>query len=203
MKKIDFTNDDRKVIMEYLAAKQALAAAEVAEKAAKAKAKELFTRLGKEFKTTDKTSYLYSTVQIKGAAHAVVYKETTAKGAIDWKAYALAKGGTEAEAEQYRKRPTVRTSLDWATKDQQKELNQQQFINPALQDTRQGGIIIIKRKRAILCINYKFSCAIRCATMTHARSQWQDGEQNMRLSILTTGLQTYPLGKSQPKNKLT
>ena len=122
MKKIDFTNDDRKVIMEYLAAKQAVAAAEVAEKAAKAKAKELFTRLGK---TTDKTSYLYGTVQIKGAAYAVVYKETTAKGAIDWKAYALAKGGTEAEAEQYRKRPTVRTSLDWATKDQQKELNQQ------------------------------------------------------------------------------
>ena len=33
MKKIDFTNDDRKVIMEYLAAKQAVAAAEVAEKA--------------------------------------------------------------------------------------------------------------------------------------------------------------------------
>lgn len=83
MKKIDFTNDDRKVIMEYLAAKQAVAAAEVAEKAAKAKAKELFTRLGKEFKTTDKTSYLYGTVQIKGAVHAVVYKETTAKGAID------------------------------------------------------------------------------------------------------------------------
>lgn len=135
MKKIDFTNDDRKVIMEYLAAKQAVAAAEVAEKAAKAKAKELFTRLGKEFKTTDKTSYLYGTVQIKGAVHAVVYKETTAKGAIDWKAYALAKGGTKAEAEQYRKRPTVRTSLDWATKDQQKELNQQQFIKPK---ARQG-----------------------------------------------------------------
>lgn len=129
MKKIDFTNDDRKVIMEYLAAKQAVAAAEVAEKAAKAKAKELFTRLGKEFKTTDKTSYLYGTVQIKGAAYAVVYKETTAKGAIDWKAYAMALGGTEAEAEQYRKRPTVRTSLDWATKDQQKELNQQGYNN--------------------------------------------------------------------------
>lgn len=150
MKKIDFTNDDRKVIMEYLAAKQVVAAAEVAEKAAKAKAKELFTRLGKEFKTTDKTSYLYGTVQIKGAAHAVVYKETTAKGAIDWKAYALAKGGTKAEAEQYRKRPTVRTSLDWATKDQQKELNQQQFINPALQNPRQGRVIIIKRKKAVL-----------------------------------------------------
>lgn len=150
MKKIDFTNDDRKVIMEYLAAKQAVAAAEVAEKATKAKAKELFTRLGKEFKTTDKTSYLYGTVQIKGAAYAVVYKETTAKGAIDWKAYALAKGGTEAEAEQYRKRPTVRTSLDWATKDQQKELNQQQFINPALQNPRQGRVIIIKRKKAVL-----------------------------------------------------
>lgn len=132
MKKIDFTNDDRKVIMEYLAAKQAVAAAEVAEKAAKAKAKELFTRLGKEFKTTDKTSYLYGTVQIKGAAYAVVYKETTAKGAIDWKAYALAKGGTEAEAEQYRKRPTVRTSLDWATKGPAKRTQSAVVYKPCL-----------------------------------------------------------------------
>lgn len=54
MKKIDFTNEDRAIIMEYMAAKMAKSAAEAAEKAAKAKAKELFSRLGKAFKATDK-----------------------------------------------------------------------------------------------------------------------------------------------------
>ena len=97
-------------------------AAEAAEKAAKAKAKELFSRLGKAFKATDKTSYLYGTVQMQGKAKAVVYKETTAKGTVDWKAYAMALGGTEAEAEQFRRPSDVRTSFDWATKTQEEEI---------------------------------------------------------------------------------
>lgn len=123
MKKIDFTNDDRAIIMEYMAAKMAKSAAEAAEKEAKAKAKELFSRLGKAFKTTDKTSYVYGTVQTQGRAKAVVYKETTAKGAIDWQAYAMSLGGTTAGAEAFRKDGNVRTSFDWATKAQEKEIN--------------------------------------------------------------------------------
>lgn len=122
MKKIDFTNEDRAIIMEYMAAKMAKSAAEAAEKAAKAKAKELFSRLGKDFKATDKTSYLYGTVQMQGKAKAVVYKETTAKGTVDWKAYAMALGGTEAEAEQFRRPSDIRTSFDWATKTQEEEI---------------------------------------------------------------------------------
>lgn len=122
MKKIDFTNEDRAIIMEYMAAKMAKSAAEAAEKAAKAKAKELFSRLGKAFKATDKTSYLYGTVQMQGKAKAVVYKETTAKGTVDWKAYAMALGGAEAEAEQFRRPSDIRTSFDWATKTQEEEI---------------------------------------------------------------------------------
>lgn len=123
MKKINFTNEDRAIIMEYMAAKMAKSAAEAAEKAAKAKAKELFSRLGKAFKATDKTSYLYGTVQVQGKAKPVVYKETTAKGTIDWQAYAMALGGTEEQAEAYRKPSNPRTSLDWATKAQEEEIN--------------------------------------------------------------------------------
>lgn len=122
MKKIDFTNEDRAIIMEYMAAKMAKSAAEAAEKAAKAKAKELFSRLGKAFKTTDKTSYVYGTVQMQGRAKAVVYKETTAKGAIDWQAYAMSLGGTAAGAEAFRKEGNIRTSFDWATKTQKEEI---------------------------------------------------------------------------------
>lgn len=122
-KKVDFTNEERAIIMAYLKAKADKAKAEKAEKEAKAMAKELFSKLGKEFKTTDKTSYLYGTVQVQGKAKPVVYKETTAKGTIDWQAYAMALGGTEEQAETYRKPSNPRTSLDWATKAQEEEIN--------------------------------------------------------------------------------
>lgn len=122
-KKVDFTHEERAVIMRYLQAKADKAKAEKVEKDAKAAAKELFSKLGKEFKTTDKTSYLYGTVQVQGKAKPVVYKETTAKGTIDWQAYAMALGGTEEQAEAYRKPSNPRTSLDWATKAQEEEIN--------------------------------------------------------------------------------
>lgn len=122
-KKIDFTHEERAIIMRYLQAKADKAKAEKAEKDAKAAAKELFSKLGKEFKTTDKTSYLYGTVQVQDKAKPVVYKETTAKGTIDWQAYAMALGGTEEQAEAYRKPSNPRTSLDWATKAQEEEIN--------------------------------------------------------------------------------
>lgn len=122
MKKVDFTNEDRKIILQYLAAKAAMSAAKKAEETAKKAASELFKRLGKTYKDTEKTSYLYGAVQVKGEALAVVYKETDAKGTIDWQAYAKALGGTDEGAEDFRKPNTVRTSLDWATKTQQEEI---------------------------------------------------------------------------------
>lgn len=122
-KKVDFRNDERTAIIAYLNAKSAKAKAEKAEKDAKAAVKELFERMGKAFKQTDKSSYVYGTVQVQGEAKAVVYRETTAKGTIDWQAYALALGGTVEGAEAYRKADTVRTALDWASKSQQEEIN--------------------------------------------------------------------------------
>lgn len=122
-KKVDFRNEERAAIIAYLNAKEEKAAAEKAEKAAKAVIKDLFSRMGKAFKDTDKSSYVYGTVQVKGEAKAVVYRETTAKGAIDWQAYAMALGGTAEGAEAYRKADTVRTAFDWASKSQQEEIN--------------------------------------------------------------------------------
>lgn len=122
-KKVDFRNDERTAIIAYLNAKSAKAKAEKAEKDAKAAIKDLFDRMGKAFKQTDKSSYIYGTVQMQGEAKAVVYRETVAKGQIDWQAYALALGGTAEGAEAYRKADTVRTAFDWASESQEKEIN--------------------------------------------------------------------------------
>ena len=122
-KKVDFTNGERVIIMAYLKAKDDKAKAEKAEQDAKAAAKELFSKLGKVFKTTDKTSYWYGTVQVQCKPKAVVYRETEAKGVVDWKAYAMALGGTEKGAEAYRKPSNTRTSLDLATEAQEREIN--------------------------------------------------------------------------------
>ena len=122
IKNIDFRNEERTAILRYLNAKTAKAEAEAEEKAAKTAIKELFARMGKAFKENEKTEYLYGTVQVQGKAKAVVYKETTAKGTIDWQAYAMALGGNLVDAEQYRKDGNVRTALDWASDKQNKEL---------------------------------------------------------------------------------
>lgn len=122
-KKIDFTHGERAVIMRYLQAKEDKAKAEKEEKDAKAAAKEVFTKLGKAYKATDKTSYLYGTVQMKGQVKSVVYKETNARGAIDWQAYAMALGGNAKDAERFRKPENTRTSLDLATEAQEKEIH--------------------------------------------------------------------------------
>lgn len=121
--KVDFRGEERNVIIAYLEAKAAKAKAEKAEKEAKAAIKELLGRMGKAFKQTDKSAYVYGTIQVQGKAKPVVYRETTAKGNIDWQAYALSLGGNPEDAEAFRKADTVRTSFDWATKAQEEEIN--------------------------------------------------------------------------------
>lgn len=123
-KKVDFRHEERSIILAYLTAKAEATKAAAAEKVAKTKAKELLVSLSKLYKATDKTSYLYGTLQVSGKEKAVVYKETIAKGAINWEAYAKALGGTDEGAEAYRKPNNVRTSLDWATEAQELEIAQ-------------------------------------------------------------------------------
>lgn len=119
---ITFKNNERKAVINYLAAKAEKAAAEKKEKAAKAELKDLFSRMGSLFKSTDKTAYIYGTIQENGKACAVVYKETTAKGTIDWQAYALSIGGNIEDAESFRKADNIRTSFDYATTKEIKEI---------------------------------------------------------------------------------
>lgn len=122
MKKITFRKDYRSAVINYLTAKANLAKATAEEKAAKKACAELFAEMGESYKTSEKTDYVFGTVQVQGVAKAVVYKETVAKGAVDWQAYAMALGGTPEGAEQYRRPDNIRTALDWATDKQAKEI---------------------------------------------------------------------------------
>lgn len=124
MKNIDITKEVREQVMKYMTIKAQKAEAEKAEKAMKKELAEFFKGLGKAFNADNKTDYLTATVQVQGKAKHLVYKETTAQGAVDWKAYAMALGGTEEWAEQFRKADTVRTSLDWATTKQEQAIKE-------------------------------------------------------------------------------
>lgn len=122
MKIIHLTHENRSVLMTYLKAKADLAKATAEEKTAKQTAKEVLAELATAYKGNDKTDYVAVTVQDHGERKAVVYKETTAKGTIDWQAYALALGGTAEGAEQYRRADNIRSSIDWATEKQTQEI---------------------------------------------------------------------------------
>ena len=124
MKVAHITHENRTALINYLKAKAALAKATAEEKAAKLTAKEVLAELATAYKGNDKTDYVAVTVQDHGERKAVVYKETTAKGTIDWQAYALALGGTAEGAESYRRADNIRSSIDWATEKQTAELNE-------------------------------------------------------------------------------
>lgn len=122
-KAITFRNDERTAIIHYLTIKAKRAELEKEEKTAKAALKGVFEMLGRTLKMeSDKTDYIGGTIQVHGHARGVVYKETTAKGAIDWEGYARTLGGTDEGAERHRKPSNVRTSIDWATKAQEEEI---------------------------------------------------------------------------------
>lgn len=115
-------NENRKALIDYLKAKKALKDAKAAEKAAKAAAAEVFAEFGKAYKESEKTEYLQAILQQDNAAVGIVYKETTKQGSIDWQAYALALGGTEEGAEEYRGEKITAVSIDYATKKQAAEM---------------------------------------------------------------------------------
>lgn len=122
MKINHITNANRTALIRYIKAKNALATATAEEKQAKADAKAVLAELATAYKANDTTDYVAVTVQDKGEKKAIVYKETTARGAVDWQAYALALGGTAEGAEQYRRASNTRTTIDWATDKQAAEL---------------------------------------------------------------------------------
>lgn len=109
----------------YLKAKAEKVAAEAKEKAAKAACKDILSQLRLALKTNGTTDYLVCGVQVQGAAAGIVYKETTAKGTVDYakaleaaNAKLAALGAEPINPEAYRKESSVRTSVEWASEKQ-------------------------------------------------------------------------------------
>lgn len=121
---ITIKNEYRKILMDYLKAKEAKKEAENAEKALKTKALQVFEELGKDMKTTEKTEYTFGAIQMQGEEKYVLHKETTKRGSIDWEAYAKSLGGTIEGAEEYRKANIVTVAIDWATDKQVVEIRE-------------------------------------------------------------------------------
>lgn len=123
MKKITFRAEDRAVLMAYMAAKAAASLAAAKEKAAKAAAVALFMEHGKAVEHgTDKSDYIVGSVQHHGEREWYSCVTTHAKGGIDWKAYALALGGTAEGAEAFRKAGSTTVKVDKASAKLIKEL---------------------------------------------------------------------------------
>lgn len=119
-KNIVFRGETRKLVIEYLAAKEAAAKAAKVKEEALAKLAPVFDELGHSFSGNGKaTKYLYGNIQEGGAPRYVVYKETTTSGRIDWEAYARTLPSfDESVAESFRKESFQKPSLSWATEKQ-------------------------------------------------------------------------------------
>ena len=118
-------NEEAKTLKNYLVAKAEAAAAAAKEKAAKAACKDLFAKLQLQLRTNGITDYVLCAVQSKGEAAGIVYKETTAKGTVDYakaleaaNAVLVANGIEAINPEDFRKAATVRTSVEWASEKQ-------------------------------------------------------------------------------------
>ncbi len=122
MKNIDFTNSARAAITDYLTAKANLKVAAAEEKALKAEVEKVFEKYGKAMEDKAASYYAGGFIQQSLKRVGVVWRKTWTKGSIDWQSYALSLGGTKRDAEQFRKPGHWTTSCDYATQEQQVEL---------------------------------------------------------------------------------
>lgn len=129
MKKITIKNENRKALLAYIEMQAEIKRLEKESKALRAELADTFKTLGDTFNATDKTSFVYGTVQQGGQAVNVVYQETTAKGAVDWKAYALALGGTDEGAEAFRRASNTRVSIGYASKAENKAITEYEQVD--------------------------------------------------------------------------
>lgn len=125
--KVTFTNKNRELSVAYMNAKEALKKAKQAE----ADAKKALADVMQEFANAydgkgTQTDYAWATIQDKGKAKYLVYKQTKVSGSIDYET-ALREfipSITDAELEKYRRPATTRTSIEWATAKQAAEIEQ-------------------------------------------------------------------------------
>lgn len=116
MKKITIKNENREKLITFIEKQALYRKLEKEVKAMRPEIENIFNTVDQTFDNTEKTKFMYGTIQQENQAVNVVYQKTQAKGNIDWKAYALSLGGSEEDAEPFRKNGNIRISIGYATK---------------------------------------------------------------------------------------
>lgn len=119
---ITVKHENRNAFMRYMEVKAQAKELAKQEKALKAEISSVLEECATACVSTDKTAYVYAGVQVQGKVRHAVYKRTTKQGSIDWEAYAKSIGGTDEQAEAFRKASTIQVVVDWATSKQEEEL---------------------------------------------------------------------------------
>ena len=82
----------------------------------------IFRECQKDNKLNGSTEYITLTVQEQGKAKEAIYKETAAMGSIDYKAACEYYGITAEQLEPFRKDPVIKTTVEWASKNQSEKI---------------------------------------------------------------------------------
>lgn len=124
--KIMLKNEERKVVLLYIATNEEAKAADKKAKALKEQAAAIFARYGADYKVMSKSEYAYATIQKDGVAEPIVCRTTTRKGSVNERKVAERLGMTYEDymaiRDSCRNDDTVYPSIDFATESQRKEL---------------------------------------------------------------------------------
>ena len=115
-------NGNAKFIKEYLDLQEQIKELTKKLKAMRPKVYGVFRECQKDNKLNGSTEYITVTVQEQGKAKTAIYKETIAKGAVDYDALCKHFGITDEQKEMFRKDAVVKTTVEWASDEQNKRI---------------------------------------------------------------------------------
>jgi hypothetical protein len=117
-------NDNAKFVKEYLDIQEQIKELTKKLKAMRPKVHDIFRECQKDNKLSGSTEYITVTIQEQGKAKTAIYKETIAKGAIDYDALCKHFGITDEQKEMFRKDAVVKTTVEWASDKQSKRIKE-------------------------------------------------------------------------------
>ena len=118
MARVTFKHEHADNVKQYLKNQEEIKRLTKENKNLKADLWELFKDFSAMVKTNGTTKFFVGSIQEKGKAKHIVFKETSADGGIDYKAACEALGATPEFLEQFRKPEVVKTTIEVASEKQ-------------------------------------------------------------------------------------
>lgn len=116
MKKPILVNDARELMQEILRLDARIKADTERKKVAMEELAILMQEKGVAYDgKREKSAFVYATIQEDKKIKYTIFRETLNKGAIDWKKYAMEIGGTEEDAEPFRRPPHLVRAVRYAS----------------------------------------------------------------------------------------